>query len=311
MIIDIHTHIFDRDWMPQIFWEEETRFPATLYRKTTHQAGKIEKRKVEVMWDPTGEKLIEEMNIAGIDISVMFGLDWALALGEPPVSIEEQNRKIAEIAERFPNRLIFFGTVDPRRKSAIDLLKKGFEEWGMKGVKIHPTTGFYPNDKAFYPIYERICEWNIPLLFHTGVILPPLRSKYARPIYLDDILVDFPQMNIIAAHLGTCWWEELAFMATRRTNLFMEISGWQQTATWQDPEGFLRILRRILDIAGYGAVLFGTDSPAYRGLPLIQVQDWVKLIKELPHRSHKEVEFTLEEIEAIMGRNAAMLLEIE
>jgi len=309
MIIDIHTHIFNQDWTAPIFWEELSKFPSTLYRKTRKAEKKIERRRVDILWDPGGEALIQEMDRAGIDRSVLFGLDWGLALGEPPVSIEEQNQKIAEIALRFPERMAFFLSVDPRRKNVFDLLKRGKEEWGMKGVKMHPTSGFYPNDQQFYPVYEKISDWGVPILFHTGVILPPLRSKYSRPIYLDDILVDFPSLNLIAAHLGTGWWEELAFMATRRPNLFMDISGWQQIA-WQHPEEFCRILRRILDIAGAEAVLFGSDSPAYRGLPLIQIEDWVKLIQELPNRSSGEIKFQQSEIEAIMGKNASLLLNL-
>lgn len=262
---------------------------------------------MQSLWDSTGEKLIAEMDEAKIDCAAVFGLDLALALGETAVSIEQQNKEISKIAGRFPKRLIFFVSVDPRRKNAIDILKRGIEEWGAKGVKMHPAAGFFPEDLAFYPIYEKISDWNVPILVHTGMILPPLRHKFTKPIHLDGVLVDFPRINIIAAHLGSCWWEELAFMATRRPNLFMEISSWQQLGR-QNPLQFMKILRRVMDIASHESVLFGTDSPAYRGLPMIQSKEWVEFISELP--ANQQIAFRQEEVDAILGGNAALLLDI-
>jgi uncharacterized protein len=221
------------------------------------------------------------------------------------VSIEEQNSLIAGIARSHPGRLISFCAVDPRRRNSLDILKKAVEEWGMKGVKLHPCAGFYPDDRSFYPFYEWINDHKLPVLIHSGVILPPLKSKYARPIHFDDVLVDFPDINIIAAHLGTGWWEELAFMATRRANLYMEISGWQQTA-WLYPDSFLKVLKRIIEIAGPEALLFGSDSPAYRSLPIIQNKEWVQILKNLSESP--QTGFTREEVEAILGGNAHLLL---
>jgi len=80
-----------------------------------------------------------------------FGLSKA---GEPQWSIEEINHWIASQAEEFSDRLLALCAVDPRRgKRAIKLLEKAVLEWDMKGVKLHPTVGFYPDNPEFFPFY--------------------------------------------------------------------------------------------------------------------------------------------------------------
>src|SRR5450756_1107128 len=81
--------------------------------------------------DTTGEKLVANMDAAGVDKSCIFALDFGLATGDPPVSIDDQNRMVAEAAKRFPDRLIPFYTIDPRRPNSVDRFSKAVEEWGM------------------------------------------------------------------------------------------------------------------------------------------------------------------------------------
>ena len=106
-----------------------------------------------VLRDATGEKLVAEMDAAGVDKSCIFALDYGLATGEPEVFIEEQNHMIAEAARRFPGRLIPFFTVDPRRPEGLDMFRQAVEDWGMRGLKLHPTTGYHPYDLVVYPFY--------------------------------------------------------------------------------------------------------------------------------------------------------------
>ena len=92
--------------------------------------------------------------------------------------------------------------VDPRRKDAPDLFKRCTNDWGMKGLKLHPCAGFYPNQKEVYPLLEQACELKIPVLIHSGSMMVPLRSKYSQAIHFDDLAADFPDLPVIAAHSG-------------------------------------------------------------------------------------------------------------
>lgn len=307
--IDVHRHVQHRDWSSEKWHDLMINFRHNLMLARGERVTREEvEREIETWYnDPQADKLIESMNRAGIDISVIFPVDWGLALGEGKVPIEEVNRLYGEMARRHPGRLIPFIAVDPRRPNAVELLEKGVKEWGMKGLKLHPSSGFYPNDEACFRIYRKAVELDVPVITHTGNILPPLRSKFTQPIYLDDVLIDFPQLNLISAHMGFGWWQELSFLGWRRSNMYADISGWQRLVG-NDFETFCRALRAMLNRLGPDNVMFGTDGPTLsRDFP---DGDWKDLVKKLPESAPPGISFTPGEVEGILGENAKRLLRL-
>ncbi|MBI1986863.1 MAG: amidohydrolase [Nitrospinae bacterium] len=307
MIIDFHCHVWMEEWLPEPFWQGIVDIFAHMLARHGMKLPKEEVRRqfFPAFWDPTAERLIASMDEAGIDRAVILPLDYGLTLGEPPVSIEEQNRIYAQLAQQHPGRLIAFASVDPRREGADRLFEVGVKEWGLRGLKLHPTVGYYPSEEACYPLYRKAAELGVPVISHTGPIIAPLKSKYAQPIHLDDALVDFPQVQFVAAHLSFCWWTELANLAGTKTNLAADISGWQLTARDHYPF-FCQTLRSFLNSAGSDNLLYGTDNPAYRSL--ISDREWIQLIRDLPHKAPEGISFTEAEVEAILGGNARRIL---
>jgi hypothetical protein len=307
MIIDVHRHVQHRDWSSE-GWHEivvSLRHNNMLARGEEVTIEDVQ-NEIETWYeDPSGDKLIDSMDKAGIDLSVIFPVDWGLALGEGKVPIEEVIRIYGEITRRHPGKLIPFVAVDPRRPGAAELLEKGVKEWGMKGLKLHPSSGYFPNDEVCYPLYRKAVELDIPVLTHTGNILPPLRSKFTQPIYLDDVLIDFPELKLICAHMGFGWWQELSFLGWRRNNLFTDISGWQRLVD-NDFDTFCRALRAMLNRLGPDNVMLGTDGPTVsKDYP---DGDWINLIRNLPETAPEKFRFTREEVKGILGENARRLL---
>ena len=304
MIIDIHYHLMNKGWDPENLYLSASKLFAKSFGAFSLEGIK---KMLSTFWDPSGEKAIQFMDEAGIDKSTFLVTDWGFGLGEPEVSIEEQNKICAQTAKRYPDRLIPFAGIDPRRKNAIELLKRCIEEWGMKGLKFHPDVGFFPDDKSFYPFYEKVSEYKIPILSHTGPMFGCLKSKYAQPVYLDGILADFPEINIIAAHLGFCWWPEVAMIAQAKPNLYGCLTGWQSDAQ-QDYEKFCLTLRTIMNKTGPERIIFGTDGPFVS--PSFTTKDWIDAIKALPEKCPEEITFTKEEVAGILGENAKKLLDL-
>ncbi|MFX0072640.1 MAG: amidohydrolase family protein [Candidatus Hermodarchaeota archaeon] len=311
MIIDAHAHIVDKEWYPDTWWIEFAKSVAT---EVKHIVGMdltpqqiIDKLLINVM-DPTGEKLISEMDRAGIDMTVICAQDYGLALGEPKVSIEEQNRIFAEVQDKYPERILSYANVDPRREGAEELIRKCFEEWDMAGLKLHPSTGFYPNSEETYKILDIADEFKKPVLFHTGQIVQPLRSKYCDPIYLDDVCLDYPNLWIQAAHMGFGWRHELFHMGSTKSNLIVDFSGWQVLAKSNYKE-FCSALRLCIDEFSAEKVLFGTDNPYLRvALP---DKKWIRMIKNLPTKAPEGIEFTQEEVDLMLGGNAQRIFKIQ
>jgi predicted TIM-barrel fold metal-dependent hydrolase len=303
MIIDVHTHLSDYDSVAQPFWDGWVEVGALMVNRPLEKV----QRRLPDFWDISGDMIVKDMDAAGIDKSVLLAVDWGLArhLGEPKLSIDKINRVFVDATEKYPQRLIAFAGIDPRRSKAAELVDRFLREWKMKGIKLHSAAGFYPNDKACYPIYEKALEYGVPVLLHTGEVLKPLYFKYCRPIYVQEVAMDFPDLPIILAHTGGCWYSEAVAICNNATNVYLDLALWQRRLL--RPLEFYRALRTLLDSVSWQRVLFGSDYP-YLKL-LINQERWVKAFTEIPD-SVKEhgIKFTDEEITGIMGGNAAKIL---
>ena len=256
--------------------------------------------------DPHGDKLLQRMAHAGIDITMLCVVD-NVDLGLSDEEILGNNRACAGIAAASQGKILALAGVDPRRKGAPDLFRCCVEEYGMRGLKWHPDAGYYPNSREAYAVLEVAQRLGTPLLTHTGPL--PMaadrreqrRACYAQPIFLDDVTQDFPGLKVIAAHMGRLAWREWAQLAQFRRNLYGDLAMWQIFAV-ASYERFCRDLRDVLDIAGVDSVLFGSDGPSFTAL--IPNEQFLGILRDLPCKAPAGIRFTEEEIDAVLGGNA-------
>jgi predicted TIM-barrel fold metal-dependent hydrolase len=303
MIIDMHTHLCDRDGVAKPFWDGWAEVSALRVNRPPEKV----QRRLPELWDISGDMIVKDMDAAGIDKSVLLAIDWGLArhLGDLRLSVEEINKVYADAVKNHPRRLTAFAGIDPRRKDAARLVEGCLKELGMKGIKFHTAAGFYPNDKACYPVYEKALEYGVPVLLHTGEVLKPLYFKYCQPIYVQEVAMDFPDLPIILAHTGGCWYPEAVAICANATNVYLDLSVWQ--ARLLRPLNFYKALRTLLDSVSWQRVLFGSDYPFLK--LLINQERWVKAFTGIPDSVKEQgIRFTDEEIAGIMGGNAARLL---
>jgi len=191
---------------------------------------------------------------------VVFTVDHERGLGLKRISNEE----VAESAAEHADVAIPFASIDPARgKLGVREARRLIDHFGVKGFKFHPSVqGFYPNDHDAYPLYEVIAEAKLPALFHTGQTgigagMPGgggIRLKYANPLYLDDVAVDFPDMPIVMAHPSVPWQDEALSVATHKPQVYIDLSGWS-------PKYFPPQLVQYANTLLKHKVLFGTDYP--------------------------------------------------
>lgn len=306
MIIDSHVHLWSENFIAKPFWDNWVRLSGSLSNKPSHDI----REKLTEFFDESGKLLLKDMDNAGIEQSWISVVDFGMAkrIGEANYSIAEVNKKYAEIAQRNSNRIIAFAGFDPRREMVVKLLETAVKEWGMKGLKLLPAAGFYPNDEKCYKLYAKAEELRIPVIVHTGPEIIPLYSKYCYPIYLDEVANDFPKLKLIIAHAGFCWWLEAMHIAATKPNIYLDLAGWQPRTLRHPVTEFYEPLRIMIDTIGSSRVLFGSDWPAYRFLKGGQSY-WVKAFTDLPDIVKKsKISFAKDEIDAVLGKNAAMLL---
>jgi predicted TIM-barrel fold metal-dependent hydrolase len=192
--------------------------------------------------------------------AVVFTVDAGTTLGHIGVSSAE----IAEGAARNNDVLIPFGSVDPLTgPDAMTSAQRLVEESGVRGFKFHPTVqGFDPSDPAFWPLYAKLEEFGLPVIFHTGQTgigagLPGgagLKLWYSNPMLLDVVAAGFPGLPIIMAHPSVPWQDEAIAVATHKANVWIDLSGWSPKYF---PEALVRQANSLLQ----DRVLFGSDFP--------------------------------------------------
>jgi hypothetical protein len=175
------------------------------------------------------------------------------------------NEEVAEQAAKHADILIPFASIDPAKgKAGAREARRLVESFGIKGFKFHPTMqGFSPNDRSAYVLYEAINETGMPVLFHTGQTGVGagmaggmgMKLRLSNPMLIDDVAADFPDMKIILAHPSFPWQEEALSVATHKSNVFIDLSGWS-------PKYFPPILIQYANSILKEKMLFGSDWPA-------------------------------------------------
>jgi len=307
MIIDVHYH-----FIPEIS-EQRVRFISKIIVSVARRTGMnidfeaFIKTAKETWADPTGEHLIAWMEESGVDFTCICMVDNVEIKAMTPEKVQQGNRMMGDIARKNSSSVLALAAVDPRRPEAPDMLKQCFEEFGVKGLKYHPDYGFDPSGSESYRLLEIVQENGGILLTHTGPLPPPARPKFADPLLLADLATDFPELKVIAAHMGMADWRSWAGLAAQQPDLYGDLAMWDALA-FGNYELFCRELRDLLDYAGASKVLFGTDSPIFS--LVIPTQKWIQLLKDLPEKAPERIRFSEAEVNAILGGNAAFVLEL-
>jgi predicted TIM-barrel fold metal-dependent hydrolase len=305
MIIDTHTHLYS-DQMAPAYWVDAM---AAYGSKVSGRAVDYVRDRIEQDWfDPNADTLIADMDEAGIDRSIVFVLDFGLFSGvRDDVSLARRYELFAAAIARHGDRLTLYGGIDPRRPDGLAFIDEAARTLGIKGVKIWPPSGVYPNEAACYRVYEKCAHLGLPVVVHTGQEIGPLRSECTRPIFVDQPANDFPELTFVLAHAGMGWWQEAAEVTWHHPNVYVDIAYWQAKYLRQ-PDLFVRELRSLLSTAGADRVFFGTDWPALRKVRRVAHATWVKFLRDLPETCPDGVRFTKEEIDLLMGGAAEKVL---
>jgi predicted TIM-barrel fold metal-dependent hydrolase len=202
------------------------------------------------------------------------------------------------------DRFIPFIGVDPRRKGAIDLLRRGIEEWGAQGLKYHGIGEFFPTEEKGLPLLELAEKNRLIFLVHQGPLMHPFESKYCHPKDLGPVLKMFPKLRVVAAHLAFSWWRDLIEVAQQAPSLYADISGWQLVAL-ENPSQFSHILRKVMDGIGGNRILFGTDGPTFD--PFLSKKAYVDFFQYLVERQETP-RFSTDEVRRLLEGNAHHLL---
>ena len=169
------------------------------------------------------EEFVEQLDKMGVEKAVIFNLDE-----ETPSGISGlPNDYYADIVTQFPDKFIGFAGIDPlKKKKAIKELRRSYE-LGLRGIAIRPFMfKIAPTNRKMYPIYSTCVELDIPIWFHISINYSFNTMEVERPIFLDVVAQDFPELKIIAGHGGWPWVNEMVAVAWRNPNIYIDIASY-------------------------------------------------------------------------------------
>ena len=186
--------------------------------------------------------------------------------------------EVAQYTRTYPGRFVGLAGYNPFRiKDSLREVEVAVREHGFKGVYVHIYGFDIPlHDPKMYPLYAKCVELDVPVSMQVGHVLEAMPSEHARPMYLDRIACDFPDLKMIGAHTGWPWVEELISVCYKWENVWLGIDAWMPK--YLKPE----VIQFIGSRMGQDRCLWGTN-----GLPWKESLDQVEQLGLKPDAKRK------------------------
>jgi len=196
-----------------------------------------------------------------------------------PRNVMISNDEVADFVAQSKGRLIGVGSVDiAKPMQAVREIRRCVGQLGFKAIRVLPWLWEAPpTDRRFYPVYVACAELGVPFctqIGHTGPLMP---SEVGRPVYLDRVALDFPELKIVGGHIGYPWTDEAIALVTKHENVYIDTSAY---TVRRYPPALVEFMR------GHGRrkILFGTNYPminpdkALEGLDTLGLDDEAKAL---------------------------------
>lgn len=225
----------------------------------------------------TAEQIVMAMDRAGIQTLMLSA--W-----HRPGQWIYHNDDIAEMIRQFPDRFCGVAAVNLEKPvEAVRELECAVKELGFKALRVVPWLwNRPPNDKFYFPLYVKCIELDIPFCTQVGHTGPLMPSEPGRPVpYLDEVALTFPELKIVAGHIGFPWTDEMIGVAWKHENVFIDTSAYL-------PRYYPPQLLQYMKTYGQDKVLFGTNFPQ------LSLEKCVQQVQELGLSTEIQAKFFAE-----------------
>jgi predicted TIM-barrel fold metal-dependent hydrolase len=198
----------------------------------------------------TPDLALHAMDAAGVDMMILSA--WSAPDGWL-ISNDELDAQIDAAPDRFKGML----SVDISKPAdAARAIRERFDGERYVAVRVLPWVwDLPPNHAWYYPVYAACVEVGAPFCTQIGHTGPLRRSEVGRLIpYLEDVLLDFPELVVVGGHVGFPWINELTSLTVKFPNLYVDTSAY---ALHRLPPDFVSYMKTV----GKDRVMFGTNWP--------------------------------------------------
>jgi len=183
-------------------------------------------------------------------------------------------------------------------------VEKGIRDGRFQCLKVY--LGYVPlwaTDPFYIPFYRLAEEKGVPVVFHTGDTYDKnAKVKYADPLQIDEVAVDFPNVKFVIAHMGNPWFDSAAEVVYKNDNVYVDVSalvlGDVSKLSEQEKEELVKKpLRWFYSYVGDPKkFLYGSDWP------LLKQKPYIDLMKEIIPEKDWEL-FFFENAKNVFGFN--------
>lgn len=238
------------------------------------------------------EDMIRRMDDAGIERSMLIAAKVGPA--DHRACYHVPYSMVADAVQKYPDRFLGLAGVDPTEgMRGVREMERAVREYGFIGAHLYPHWfELAPDHARYYPFYAKCVELDVPIQMQVGQSLVydksfPRRSV-GRPITLDSVACDFPELKLIGIHIGIPWTDEMIAMAWKHENVFI---GSDAHAPRYWPQSFIHYINTF----GQDKVIFGTD------FPVLDFKETMRQIDELELRPVPKQKFLRENAIRIYG----------
>jgi len=207
------------------------------------------------------EVMLERMDQAGIERAMLIAAK--VGVKNNPYCYHVPNELVRDAVQKYPDRFYGLAGIDPTEgMRGVRELERAVKEYGFIGAHGYPHWyELAPDHARWYPFYAKCVELDIPIQLQVGQSMIydenyPRRSV-GRPISLDNVACDFPELKLIGIHVGIPWTDEMIAMAWKHPNVYIGCDA-HSPAYW--PESFVKYINSY----GQDKVIFGSDYPILR-----------------------------------------------
>ncbi|MFH1134245.1 MAG: amidohydrolase family protein [Nanoarchaeota archaeon] len=283
----------------------------------------------------TPKEYLEAMDRTGIDVSVILGVDQAdmgykrqwlassnkkgekasrhrQAEKEPiPNVINFEDEQVAKFCAANKKRFVGIASTHPDRNRPDLKVKRALTDLGLRGLKLYPHSGFFPNDKRLDCVYETCIRYDAPVFIHTGIkALRPQFIKYNNPIYVDEVATRFPDLKIVMLHGGYPWVKEFLAVIHSNPNVWADLTFLDYIEKTFMEDGLSHdVIKRLHKLIGSERMMWGSEGP-FMNLPLYGTHgpDFIK--KSQDFLVNRFTFLDRKDKENILGNTIANLLRI-
>lgn len=208
------------------------------------------------------------------------------------------NEDVAQFCKDHGPRFIGFAGVDPHKgMEAVRELEHAVRELGLRGLNLQCFENkLRCNDAKMFPLYAKCIELDIPVNIHCSTNFSTATlMDYGRPIYLDEVMVHFPELRVVASPPGFPWVSELIAVAWRHANVSIGLVAMRHKYLNVPNSGYEMLLQ-------YGNSVLQDQVIYGSAYPMMPIERSLAEVDELPLKDSVRRKW--------MHDNAARLLKI-